>query len=79
MHTTPSHPDTAPLPTPKLEGRSKKSIGLIPRKWLKCDIQGNISMVKVEKHALVHNLGLQARDLRLLEPQVGGCHYVPCA
>ncbi len=61
---------TDPLPAPKPEVRSKKSMSIIPRKWLKCDVQGNISMVRVEKHALVHNLGLQARDLRLLEPQV---------
>lgn len=76
QHTTWAHQHTTEdkaTPTPKPE--KKKSTTLIPRKWLKCDTQGVISLVKVEKHALIHNLGLQARDLRLLEPQVSTIPY----
>lgn len=52
----------------------RKKGGLFPKKWLKVDRSGVTKLVKAEKAALMSNLGLQPRDLRLLEPQVSGSH-----
>lgn len=39
------------------------------RKWLKIDNEGKSQIVATDRHRLTHELGLQARDLRLLDPK----------
>ncbi|KAK9843506.1 hypothetical protein WJX81_006534 [Elliptochloris bilobata] len=40
------------------------------RKWVRFDRNGETSIIQADKHALVHQLGVQLRDLRLLDPHL---------
>ena len=39
------------------------------RTWLKIDAEGNSRSVAMDRHRLTHELGVQARDLRILDPK----------
>lgn len=39
------------------------------RKWLRIDAEGQSQIVEMDRHRLTHELGVQARDLRILDPK----------
>eukprot|EP00210_Caulerpa_lentillifera_P003887 g3714.t1 len=39
------------------------------RKWLKIDNQGNTQIDTIYRHKLIHELGVQPRDLRVIDPR----------
>lgn len=39
------------------------------RRWLKIDTQGETNIVAMDRHKLIHELGVQPRDLRVLDPK----------
>ena len=55
---------------PKGKATSKKMPAVAQRKWLSIDTSGNTSMVSLNKAHLTQILGVQLRDLRLLDPKL---------
>lgn len=55
-------------PKPKTTG--KKMPAAAQRKWLMMDMDGTTSMVTLNKTQLTQTLGVQLRDLRLLDPKL---------
>ncbi|EFJ48432.1 Mg2+ transporter protein [Volvox carteri f. nagariensis] len=51
----------------KPRGEKQKKAPLVSTYWLKIDFMGRDTMIRVDKHKLMHKLGVQARDLRLLD------------
>lgn len=51
------------LPDPDLE--KKKAAA---RSWLLLDANGDSMMLEVDKYAVMHRVGIHARDLRILDP-----------
>ncbi|KXZ42860.1 hypothetical protein GPECTOR_114g311 [Gonium pectorale] len=44
-----------------------KKAPLLSSNWLKVDYKGQDTIIRVDRHKLMHKLGVQARDLRLLD------------
>jgi len=62
-----------PPPNPiRAKGKTttKKLPAAVQRKWLMIDTEGSTSMVSLNKHQLTQTLGVQLRDLRLLDPKL---------
>ena len=62
-----------PPPNPiraKAKAASKKMPAAAQRKWLMMDTEGSTSMVTLNKTQLTNTLGVQLRDLRLLDPKL---------
>ena len=55
---------------PKPKGTAKKVPAAAQRKWLMIDSEGSTSMVSLNKTQLTQILGVQLRDLRLLDPKL---------
>jgi len=53
------------------------ALGGAGRSWLKVDAEGRATVVRVDKSSLAAELGVQARDLRLLDPHFN--HSYPSA
>ncbi|CAK0788018.1 hypothetical protein CVIRNUC_011240 [Coccomyxa viridis] len=62
MTTTPN-----PLMTP-FDRKKAAAIGL--RKWVRFASDGETTIMQADKHAITQQLGVQLRDLRLLDPQL---------
>jgi len=50
--------DLAPLPKKKATSNS----------WLLLDVKGKSMLLEVDKYAIMHRVGIHARDLRILDP-----------
>ena len=48
--------------------RRKGPLYISARKWVKVDKDGSSSIIQAEKNELTHRLGVQLRDLRVLDP-----------
>lgn len=48
----------------------RKLIAVGMRKWFRFDKNGEASVIQADKFAITHQLGIQLRDLRLLDPQL---------
>lgn len=59
---------------PKTKGASKKVPAAAQRKWLMMDLSGTTSMVTLNKTQLTQALGVQVRDLRLLDPKLAASY-----
>jgi len=60
-----------PPPPPPNPVRAKKKLpAAAQRQWLMIDTEGSTSMVTLNKHQLTQTLGIQLRDLRLLDPKL---------
>jgi magnesium transporter len=62
-----------PPPNPiraKAKTTTKKLPAAVQRKWLMIDTEGSTSMVSLNKQQLTQTLGVQLRDLRLLDPKL---------
>lgn len=57
--------EAPPRPVP----RRALPVGPVGRKWLKIDKQGSSTTVAIDRHKLTHELGVQTRDLRILDPK----------
>lgn len=55
---------------PKAKAAGKKMPAAAQRKWLMMDMEGNTSMATLNKTQLTQTLGVQLRDLRLLDPKL---------
>ncbi|GLC37511.1 hypothetical protein PLESTB_001755400 [Pleodorina starrii] len=51
----------------KHRSEKQKKAPLVSTHWLKIDLMGRDTIIRVDKHKLMHKLGVQARDLRLLD------------
>ncbi|KAJ7533576.1 hypothetical protein O6H91_13G055400 [Diphasiastrum complanatum] len=49
------------------QGLGKKSLSA-SRTWMVIDTNGRTKILEVEKHAIMHRVGIHARDLRILDP-----------
>jgi len=59
----------APIKLPTLAPTDIKILAAVgQRDWIKIDSKGERSVVKKDKQAMTHELGIQIRDLRLLDP-----------
>lgn len=38
--------------------------------WMRIDRDGNTMMIEADKYAIMHRVGIHARDLRILDPQL---------
>ncbi|GBG89083.1 hypothetical protein CBR_g48793 [Chara braunii] len=56
----PALPDTVAL--------AKKKMGA--RSWMVFDMNGNTMMLEADKYAIMHRVGIHARDLRILDPML---------
>jgi hypothetical protein len=70
----PSH-DALPVqpPTPEVKhfgNNAKRQQLLGMRSWLKVDSSGEIQFVLLDKYKVVHEYGVQLRDLRILDPNL---------
>ncbi|GIL57731.1 hypothetical protein Vafri_12881 [Volvox africanus] len=54
-------------PHRKHRSERPKKVPLVSTHWLKIDFMGRDTIIRVDKHKLMHKLGIQARDLRLLD------------
>ncbi|GIL90883.1 hypothetical protein Vretimale_17151 [Volvox reticuliferus] len=54
-------------PHRKHRSEKQKKVPLVSTHWLKIDFMGRDTIICVDKHKLMHKLGIQARDLRLLD------------
>lgn len=59
----------APPRPPRPELRRPIALAPIGRTWLKIDAEGKSKTVEIDRHRLTHELGIQTRDLRLLDPK----------
>lgn len=57
-----------PLPKVKTKTQTKKLPSTVQRKWLMINKRGETEMVTLNKADLTQRLGIQLRDLRLLDP-----------
>lgn len=59
---------------PKASGGGKKqgrkATGVNVRNWLRLDQHGETSMITADKWKLTHKLGVQGRDLRIMDPSL---------
>lgn len=53
---------------PNADRRKVGALYVAARKWVKVDQDGSSSIIQAEKHELTHRLGVQLRDLRVLDP-----------
>jgi hypothetical protein len=51
-------------------GKKKAAMPSTVRNWLKIDQNGETSMVQADKYKLTHKLGVQGRDLRIMDPSL---------
>jgi len=66
-----SSSDLAATPDPLHIPFNRKNLGAVGlRKWVKFERNGQTSVVQADKHNLTQQLGVQLRDLRLLDPQL---------
>lgn len=64
-----------PLPQRgKIKGATKKLPQAVQRKWLMMDTTGETSMVSLSRTELTNTLGVQLRDLRLLDPKLAASY-----
>lgn len=68
----PSSPRAAPQLRARLQARLGRMGAAVARKWLVVYPDGSSSLVTAHKLATTHALGVHARDLRLLDPQLAG-------
>ena len=63
--------DLAPPPPPPPRPAFRRTYPVAPlgRKWLKIDAEGNSQIMATDRHRLTHELGVQTRDLRILDPK----------
>ena len=60
-----------------LKATDRKKVGplyLAARKWVKVDRNGTSSIIQAEKNELTHQLGVQLRDLRVLDPYLAASY-----
>jgi magnesium transporter len=58
---------------PKPSGGGKKQVRKATvnvRNWLRLDQHGETSMIQADKWKLTHKLGVQGRDLRIMDPSL---------
>ncbi|KAL3154512.1 hypothetical protein ABBQ32_013974 [Trebouxia sp. C0010 RCD-2024] len=53
---------------PNADRRKVGALYVAARKWVKVDQDGSSSIIQAEKNELTHRLGVQLRDLRVLDP-----------
>ncbi|GAX84706.1 hypothetical protein CEUSTIGMA_g12128.t1 [Chlamydomonas eustigma] len=51
-----------------------KSVQQTVRSWLQIDPNGETTLIQADKHKLTNKLGIQARDLRLLDPHFSAAY-----
>ena len=56
-------------PAPRPVPRQRFPVVPLGRKWLKIDAEGKSQIVATDRHRLTHELGVQTRDLRILDPK----------
>ena len=60
-----SSTDLAPAAGPLKAPFNRKSLGVVGlRKWVKFDKTGETSIIQADKHALTHQLGVQASTVK---------------
>ncbi len=52
----------------------RKQASVSVRNWLRIDQDGNTSMIQADKYKLAHKLGVQVRDLRILDPALASTY-----
>lgn len=60
-----------------LKANDRKKLGplyVAARKWVKVDKSGASSIIQAEKNELTHQLGVQLRDLRVLDPYLAASY-----
>ena len=60
-----------------LKATDRKKVGplyVAARKWVKVDKRGTSSIIQAEKNELTHQLGVQLRDLRVLDPYLAASY-----
>ncbi len=60
-----------------LKATERKKVGplyVAARKWVKVDRNGTSSIIQAEKNELTHQLGVQLRDLRVLDPYLAASY-----
>lgn len=60
-----------------LKATDRKKVGplyVAARKWVKVDKSGTSSIIQAEKNELTHQLGVQLRDLRVLDPYLAASY-----
>lgn len=72
-----SLPEPMP-PTPAVPAAAKQLPAVTAMAWLCVDSNGSSALLQCDKWRLAEKLGIQARDLRLLDPQLSSAAS-PCA
>lgn len=52
------------------KNKKKASSAVNVRNWLRIDQNGETSMMQADKYKLTHKLGVQGRDLRIMDPSL---------
>lgn len=61
---------TLAVPTVPVGGTDNRKKGLAARKWMRVDKDGTTLAVQPDRYTLMNKLGVQLRDLRVLDPQL---------